>query len=82
MSGAPFVHPTEDKGLKALHDGESPLQVGTQIGGVLEPNRQPHDAIADAELGALFGPHTLVRGGRGMCDQALRIAQVIGNIDQ
>ena len=48
---------------------------------MLEPARQPHHAVADAEILALLGLEPLVRGRRWMRDQALGVAEIIGNLD-
>src|SRR5690348_5168415 len=50
-----------------------------QIVGMLEPARQADHAVADAELGALLRLEPLVRRRRRMGDQALGIAEVVGD---
>ena len=49
---------------------------------MLEPGREPHQAVADAELGALLRRQPLVRGRRRMGDQALGVAEIVGDADQ
>src|SRR5688572_31962400 len=55
-------------------------QVGDDVLGVLEADRDAHGAVADAELGALLGADAHVRRGRGMGHQALRVAEVVGDV--
>src|SRR5271165_3010052 len=51
-----------------------------QIVGMLEPRGEAHKALADAELGAGFGAEPLVGGGGGMGDQALGVAEIVGDV--
>ena len=72
----------------ALHPGHAshllqrPQQILDQIVGVLEPDRQAHQPVADAELGALRRRQPLMRGGGRMRDQALGVAEIVGDGDQ
>src|SRR6185369_3792499 len=50
-----------------------------QIVGMLEPARQANHAVTDAEVGALLRLEPLVRRRRRMGDQALGIAEVVGD---
>ena len=52
------------------------------IVGMFEPDRNPHQAVADAELGALRRRQPLVRRRRRMGDQALGIAEIVADADQ
>ena len=47
--------------------------------GCFEPDRQAHQPVADAELGALLGLEPLVRRRRRMGDQALGVAEIVGD---
>ena len=49
---------------------------------VLEPGREPHQPVADAEFGALLRRQPLVRGRRRMRDQALGVAEIVGDADR
>ncbi|MPL84436.1 hypothetical protein SDC9_30401 [bioreactor metagenome] len=55
--------------------------VRDQIGGVLDPHRDPHETRRDADRGAVFRAQVLVRRGRGMGRDRLRIAEVVGDRD-
>jgi hypothetical protein len=46
---------------------------------VLEPGREPDQGIGDAELGPLFRLEPLVRRRRWMGDEALGVAEVVGD---
>ena len=54
-------------------------QILDHIVGMLEPARQPHQAVADAELGARRRRQALMRRGRRMGDQALGVAEIVGD---
>src|SRR6476646_5803780 len=57
-------------------------QILDQVVRVLEPGREAHQPVADAELSALRRRQALV-GGRGrMRDQALGVAQIVGDADE
>ena len=55
------------------------LQILDQIVAVFEPDREPDKALADAEFGARFGRQPLMRGGGGMGDEALGVAEIVGD---
>src|SRR5262245_4971931 len=57
-------------------------QILHHVVGVLQPAGEPQQAIADAELGARRRREALVRGGRGMRDQALGVAEIIADADE
>ena len=69
-------------GGSALRRGQGPVQVFLYVFGVLQSHRQAHLAVGDAHAGAFFRLQALVRRGGGMGDQALGVAQVVGNVDQ
>src|SRR5690606_31395954 len=62
-----------------------PLQrlayIRDEVVGVLQSHRQPQRAAADAEFGTRLVGQALVRGGRRMRDQALRVAEIVGHLD-
>src|SRR5262245_42547447 len=45
---------------------------------MLQSGREAHEALADAELGAGFRLEALMRGGGGMGDEALGVAEIVG----
>jgi hypothetical protein len=49
---------------------------------VLEPDREPQEALADAHFRAHFRRETLMRGRRRMGEETLHVAEVVGNADQ
>src|SRR5690242_15392592 len=57
-------------------------EIVEQIVDVLEADREPHQPVADAELGALLRRQALVRRRRRMRDQALGIAEIVGDADE
>src|SRR6185312_2505739 len=50
-----------------------------QIIGMLEPGGEADKAFADAELGARLRRQPLMRRGRGMGDEALGVAEIVGD---
>src|SRR4051812_12311168 len=65
----------------ALNRRQGPADIGHQIGLALEPGRQPHQRVADAEHLALLGLQPRMRRRRRMSDQALRIAEIVRDVD-
>src|SRR5947209_10481785 len=61
--------------------GQATLQVLDQIFDILDPNRQAQHPVAYADRRALLRRETLMGRGRGMGDQALRVAEIVGNVD-
>ena len=57
-------------------------QILDQVVGMLKPGGKPHQPIADAEFGALLGREPLMRGRRRVRDQALGVAEIVGDADQ
>ena len=55
------------------------VQILDQIVGVFEPGRESDKAFADAKFGARFRLQPLMRRGRGMGDEALGVAEIVGN---
>jgi hypothetical protein len=49
---------------------------------MFEPDRHPHEAVADAEFGALRRRQPLVRCRRRVRDQALGVAEIVADADQ
>ena len=49
------------------------------IVGMLEPDREPHEPVADAEFGALCRRQPLVGRRRRMSDHALGVAEIVAN---
>src|SRR5437870_1526075 len=66
----------------SLHSGERGNEVFDDIVGMFQPAREPHQTIANAELGAGGGRETLMRGGRRMRDQALGVAEIIADLHE
>src|SRR5580700_10316269 len=62
--------------LALLCGRERLAQIVGEIAGVLEPNRQPHQLLADAGLRQVLAAHLLVRRAGRMNDQRLGIADV------
>ena len=58
--------------------GERLLQIGLEVRQVLDPDGEPDQRIADADVGAHLGRHRGVRHDRRMLDQALDAAQALG----
>src|SRR3546814_21178322 len=52
------------------------------VGGVLEADRKAQQAVADAECGAILRLQTLVRRRRRMGDEALGVAEIVGDVDK
>src|SRR5450755_2510267 len=55
------------------------LQILNQVVLVLEPGGKSDKTFADAEFGARLRRQPLVRGGGGMGDEALGVAEIVGN---
>ena len=53
------------------------MQILDQIIRVLEPGREPDKTFADAEFGARLRRQPLMRGGRGMGDEAFCVAEIV-----
>ena len=58
------------------------FQIFAKIVGVFQPHRQAQQARRDAQRGARLRRQLLVGGGLGMGDQALGVAQIVGDVDQ
>src|SRR4051794_35627196 len=56
---------------------QSRQQILDDVVGMLEPDRQAHQAVADAEFGALLGLQSLVRRRGRMGNQALGVAEIV-----
>src|SRR5262249_40783042 len=57
-------------------------EVGDEVVGILDADREPHQAIADAESRAHLGGHRAVGHQCGMLDQALDAAEAFGQREQ
>ena len=55
------------------------VEVLDQIVGMFEPGGEADEAFADAELGTRFQREALMRGGGGMRDEALGVAQIVAD---
>jgi len=53
-----------------------------QIIGMLEPGREANEAFADAEFGARLRRQPLMRRRSGMGDEALGVAEIVGDARQ
>ena len=77
----------EDDDQHAGHDHATPsfqraLQVGDQIVGILDADRQPHQPVVDAECRAHLRRHRGMGHDGGMLDQAFDAAQAFGQGEQ
>src|SRR3954449_12267896 len=68
--------------LARLHPLQGAVDVGEQVRFGFEPGRQAHEPVADAERLALLGLQPRMRRRRRMRDEALRIAEIVRDIDQ
>src|SRR3954469_5591920 len=68
-------------GRQASNARQSLLQILDQVGWVLQPDRQADAAGADADRGPLGLGEPLMGTGRGVGDQALAVAEIVGNPD-
>src|ERR1035437_2135992 len=57
-------------------------QILDQIVAVFEAGREPDKTLADPEFGARLWRQPLMRGGRRMGDEALGVAEIVGNPPQ
>src|SRR5215831_3132763 len=57
-------------------------QVGRNIVRVFEPDREPHQAVADAKLGTCLRRQALMRRGGWMGDEAFGVAKIVGNAQE
>src|SRR5438128_295497 len=64
-----------------LEGGKTALQVLDQVLDVFNPDRQSQHAVAYADRGALLGGEPLMCRRRRVGDQALRVAEIVGNVD-
>ena len=55
------------------------LQILDQIVGMFEAGGVADEAVADPELGACFRRKPLMRRGRRMGDEALGVAEIVGD---
>src|SRR5690349_9056382 len=67
---------------RSLHSLQRLLEILDQIVDMLEARRVADETLADAELGARFRREALMRGGRRVRDQALGIAEIVGDSRQ
>src|SRR6185437_12934180 len=58
------------------------VEIGDEVGGILDPDREPHQPVIDAQRGAVFGLQAMMRRRRRMRDEALGVAEIVGNLDQ
>src|SRR6185437_6180027 len=65
--------------VEASHLLQRRREILDQIVRVLQPRREADEAVADAELGARVGLQPLMRGGRRMGDDALGVAEIVGD---
>src|SRR5215471_21350504 len=61
------------------HRREACHEVLDDVVGMLEAGREAQESVADAELGARLRGQALMRGGGGMRDQALGVAQIVAD---
>src|SRR4051812_35614099 len=86
--GGPCARPGRHKGgpygraearLRLL---ERLLEVLGDVLDILEPDRDADEAVVDAELGALRRADLRMRRRRRVGDEALRVAEVVGDVDE
>src|SRR6185437_9647931 len=68
--------------MTALRRLQRLIEIRDEVGGFLEADGQPHQPIIDAKRLPLFRPQPMMRGGGGMRDKALAVAQVVRDLDQ
>ena len=69
-----------DVAIRASHAFSSAAcKILDQIVGMLEPGREADEAFADAEFGARLRRQPLMRRGRRMGDEALGVAEIVGD---
>ena len=61
---------------------QRPRQIGKQIGFGFKPRRKPDQPVSDTEHGALLGFEARMRRRRRMRHEALRVAEIVRDIDQ
>ena len=57
------------------------VEIGHQVAHILKPDREPHAVVEDAKLGARLRREPLMRGGGGMGDQALGVAEIVADLE-
>src|SRR6266699_95892 len=77
-------HPAQIFGIieTGLNCGKRGHEVFDNIVVMLQSAREPHQPVADAELGARGRCEPLMRGRRRMGDQALGIAEIVADLDE
>src|SRR5687768_1889129 len=68
--------------IGTLSGPERLRQILDQVLRILEPDRQPQHPVGDAEALPLLRREPLMRGGGGMGDEALRIAEIVRDVDE
>ena len=76
--GTPGVR-RDDSARVALRLLQPCVQILDQVVGMFEASGKADEAVADPEFAARFWRKPLVRGGGGMRDQALGVAEVVGD---
>ena len=66
----------------ALGGTQRPLQIRPQIPDILDPHRQPAQAVADAQLGPRLSRDAGVGHDGRVLDQARHAAQALGQLEQ
>src|SRR5437899_2365659 len=59
----------------ARNDGEGALEIGADVVGVFDTHREAHQAVLDAERGALLRRETVVAHDGGLFDERLDTAE-------
>src|SRR5262249_53787112 len=67
---------------RCSHRLQGPKHVLADVVGVFKPNRDPHQAVADAELGTLRRRKPLMRCCCRMRDQALGVAEIVADANE
>src|SRR5512135_2684308 len=57
------------------------VEIGLEIFHVLEPDRESHAPVEDAELGADLRREALMRRGRRMAGQALGVTEIVADLE-
>src|SRR5690349_11508929 len=84
MAALPMIYDDVSYRLlqKASNRRERLVEIGDEVGWILEPDRQPHQAVVDAQ-GAPFRRFEAVMGrGGGVRNQALAIGEIVRDEDE
>src|SRR5215472_13238799 len=63
------------------HRVKRAVEVLDEVAGVFETDGQTNQSLVDAQRLFILRGKFLMRGGRGMSDEALGVAEIVGNLD-